>query len=122
MNLPNKPLSNVDIESFVKWNKIPYFRGVFSCDVLPKKIHKNESGVINLDKNIGQGTHWVAYKKIGNVVKYFDSFGNLQPPQEAVQYFTSNGPCRIFYNHERFQKFNTFNCGHLCLTFLQKNK
>jgi hypothetical protein len=46
----------------------------------------------------------------------------LQPSQEAVQYFTSNGPCRIFYNHERFQNFNTFNCGHLCLTFLQKKK
>jgi hypothetical protein len=37
MNLPSKPLSNVDIESFVKWNKIPYFRGVFTRDILPKK-------------------------------------------------------------------------------------
>lgn len=52
-------------------------------DRLPKKIKKNfESGVINLDNNDGPGTHWTAYKKYGNNIFYFDSFGNLKPPLE----------------------------------------
>lgn len=105
--------------NFVKRNKIPHFRGVFSRDVLPKKIRKNESGVINLDDDVGSGTHWVAYKKIGNIVHYFDSFGDLQPPQEAARYFHTNGTSQIFYNHKRYQTFNQYNCGHLCLNFLQ---
>jgi len=33
-----------------------------------------------LDSEHGTSTHWVAYKKIGNQVQYYDSFGNLPPP------------------------------------------
>jgi len=79
---------------------------------------KTECGVINLDSNRGPGTHWVAYKKHGNRVVYFDSFGNLNPPKEVVRYFKD---CEIFYNHDQYQTFNTFNCGHLVLSFLYNN-
>ena len=49
---------------------------------LPKKIWRNESGVINdLDDQTGSGTHWCAYIKGGEYIFYFDSFGNLQPPK-----------------------------------------
>lgn len=86
---------------------------------MPKKIRlQNEKGIINLDNSTGGGTHWTAYKKINNKITYFDSFGNLQPPVEVMQYFKSNGPVKIVYNYNRFQKFNTFFCGHLCLMFL----
>ena len=84
-------------------------------DTLPSTPRKNECGVINLDSNNGSGTHWVAYKKRGNLVEYFDSFGNLNPPKEVVQYFKD---CEIFYNHEQYQTFDTVNCGHLALSFL----
>lgn len=86
-------------------------------DNLPKKPHFNEDGIVNLDLTSGDGTHWVAYKKRGNIVTYFDSFGNLSPPQELVNYFGIN--CEIRYNYKRYQKFNSFNCGHLCLRFLR---
>lgn len=85
---------------------------------LPIKIRKNESGVINLDNGNGPGTHWTAYKKRSEKITYFDSYGNLQPPLEAIQYFNSNGSCKIYYNHRVYQNFNTVNCGHLCLSFL----
>lgn len=86
-------------------------------DELPKRPWKNENGIVNLDDRSGDGTHWVAYKKRGKDVLYFDSFGNLQPPRELKKYLAGNA---IRYNFERFQNFNSVVCGHLCLNFLNK--
>lgn len=97
--------------------QVKHFRDVFMRDTLPSKPWNRESGIINLDSQDGLGTHWVAYKKSGNLVKYFDSFGNLSPPQEVIKYFKN---CEIKYNHDRYQHFNTYNCGHLCIDFLLK--
>ena len=58
--LPNKPLSNFELEDAVKRLKIPSFRGVFLLDTLPKKTNKKECGIVNFDKSGGPGTHWVA--------------------------------------------------------------
>lgn len=86
-------------------------------DNLPTRPHYNESAIVNLDSLHGEGTHWVAYKKRGNRISYFDSFGNLSPPLELIKYFRD---CEIKYNHDRYQNFNAINCGHLCLEFLYK--
>lgn len=121
MNLPRKPLTDIFIRKFAKDISIPYFRGVYMSDTLPKSgSRRNESAVINLDKNSGLGTHWVAYKKKGNLVVYFDSFGDLPPPPSLVVYLESGrSPVRkLVYNHKRYQNFNTVWCGHLCLQFL----
>lgn len=100
--------------------QIPNFRGIYMRDTLPKKILSYERGIINLDNSNGPGTHWTAYKKAKNQVVYFDSFGNLRPPLEVMQYFESNGPVKIYFNYNVYQDFNSFNCGHLCLKFLNK--
>lgn len=89
-------------------------------DSLPKKIRTIESGIINLDDSSGMGTHWVCYIKKGEHVMYMDSFGNLKPPLRIVKYFKSSGSVSIEYNRTRFQDFNSYNCGHLCLQFLKK--
>ncbi len=80
--------------------------------------HQRESAIVNLDNDTGAGTHWVAYKKRGNTVVYFDSFGNLQPPRELMIYLNVD---RIKYNPEKYQDFNSYNCGHLCLAFLNNS-
>ena len=77
----------------------------------------NESAIINLDNSSGPETHWVAYKKKGNDVIYFDSFGDLQPPLDLILYLRVPS---IKYNYERFQDFGSYNCGHLCLKFLSE--
>lgn len=77
----------------------------------------NETGIINLDDSTSSGTHWVAYIKKNNNAEYFDSFGNLKPPLELVKYL---GVRSVKYNYKRYQDYNTFNCGHLCLKFLNK--
>lgn len=85
-------------------------------DELPKIPRSKECGIINLDSSENQGTHWVAYAKINNYVIYFDSYGNLKPPAELIKYLGSN----IHYNYENIQKDHPYNCGHLCIKFLQK--
>lgn len=83
-------------------------------DRLPKRVHKTESGIVNLDNDSGSGTHWTAYIKKGPKAVYYDSFGNLPPPIELINYLK----CYIQYNHKQYQTFDTVNCGHLCLQFL----
>jgi len=95
--------------------KIPYFIVVFSRDKLSLHYKHRELAKINLDIENGGGTHWVAFKKIGKQVKYYDSFGNLPPPLELQKYFSD---CNIEYNYDRHQKYNTTNCEHLCLRFI----
>lgn len=100
---------------------IPYFRGVYMRDTLPKTGPLySESAIINLDSIHGSGTHWVAYKKRGGLVTYFDSFGDLPPPIELTVYLRkgSKNSTKIYYNYDRQQNFNTVWCGHLCLKFL----
>ena len=81
-------------------------------------VRRNESGIINLDNVEGPGTHWVAYVKRGCRAIYFDSFGNLRPPKELVQYLDKD-VVKIEYNRTSYQKYNQSNCGQLCLRFLQ---
>ena len=88
-------------------------------DSLPSRPKKYESAIVNLDDSSGEGTHWVCYRKIDKVVYYFDSFGNLKPPLELVNYFHSGDPgTNVYYNYKRQQSFNSVICGHLSLKFL----
>lgn len=108
-----RPLTDRDIIRYT--SGVPFIRGPFMRDTLPKKPWKNECGVVNLDLNENEGTHWVAYRKNNNFVVYFDSFGNLRPPVELERYFVN---CKIAYNHNRLQEFSSTNCGQLCIKFL----
>lgn len=84
-------------------------------DNLPSTPKVNECAVVNLDSSENPGTHWVAYAKFDNYCEYFDSFGDLKPPLELVNYLKK---CNIYYNYNKYQSFNSSNCGHLCLKFL----
>lgn len=88
-------------------------------DTLPKKINANECGIVNMDSNKGKGTHWVAYFKKNRRIIYFDSYGDLAPPRELQVYFKSDNKNNvIYYNYDRIQKFNSYQCGQYCLVFL----
>lgn len=101
---------------FANLLKIPDFRGVFMRNALPStKPFINESAILNLSAKSGGGTHWTCYRKNGQKVWYFDSFGNVKPPKELFEYLKVP---QIYYNYDRYQNFNTFVCGHLCLKFL----
>lgn len=95
-------------------------------DILVKQGRKSqpwryETGIINLDDSHGSGTHWVAYAKKDHHCEYFDSYGNLRPPQEFLNYMSRGGvniTDDIMYNYSGVQKDKKYNCGHLCLRFL----
>lgn len=118
--IPIHPLSAGELLKYANLLKIPNFRGVFMRDTLPNRIWYSETGVVNLDSIFGSGTHWVCYSKNGKNICYFDSYGNLGPPLELVEYFntSSQQPLNIVYNYECRQNMNTVICGHLCLMFL----
>ena len=91
-------------------------------DGLPAAVHDKECGVVNLDSNNGDGTHWVAYKIDKNQFSidrdqavYFDSFG-LDPPRELVRYLS----CPIRTQTFQLQGPNDVICGHLCLLVLKE--
>lgn len=88
-------------------------------DNLPQRPCRRECAVVNLDSVKNSGTHWVAYCKDGGIVHYFDSFGNLKPPLELIDYFNN---CDILYNYDNCQRYDQFVCGHLCLRFLESYK
>ena len=113
--LPNKPLNNFELEDVAKRLKIPYFRGVFLLDTLPKKLNKKECGIVNFDKSGGSGTHWVAWYKNGKTKIYFDSYG-VQPPTEVINYLGNS----IYYNTDQVQPVREVFCGHLCLYVLKE--
>lgn len=110
----DRPLTDADILKFAQ--PLLNFRGVFMRNDFPSRCRKHECGVINLDDKDGIGTHWVAYYRKKNLCIYFDSFGNLQPPLEFFDYIGKN--CTVCFNYKVFQRFDTVNCGHLCLQFL----
>ena len=112
--LPNKPLSNFELEDAAKRLKIPSFRGVFLLDTLPKKLNKKECGIVNFDKSSGPGTHWVAWYKNSKTKIYFDSYG-VHPPLE-VEYLGSP----IHYNTDQLQPVGQVFCGHSCLYVLKE--
>ena len=112
----NKPLSNLDLLNWVKKLGIKHFRGIYSKDVLPDRIKRNEVGIINLDSQIGPGTHWVAYRNNKNGSEYFDSFGLIMP-NKVMKYLMISGK-QIFYSGDEIQERDSVLCGYWCLYYL----
>ena len=115
VELPNTPLSNVELEDAVKRLNIPNFRGCYCINMLPKIPYRLESGILNLDNSRGDGTHWTAWYVNNDKKIYFDSYG-LQPPIELIRYLRSP----IYYSTDCIQPRDTVVCGHLCLYVLKK--
>ena len=111
--LPDKVLSNFDLEKIAK--NFPFWRGIFSRDLLPKKPNRRECGILNLDSIDGPGTHWVAWYKNKGTKYYFDSYG-IQPPEEMHKYLKSP----ILYNSIQIQEPGDYICGHLCIHVLEE--
>ena len=121
LQLPDKPLTNFDLEKYVKKINIPNFRGVFMWDSLPQTPNTNECGIVNFNKSSEPGSHWVAYYKAGDRRIYFDSFGQvtLYEVQKYLKKKCEEGKKVIQRNTDIVQQPNTSICGHLCLHILK---
>ena len=133
----NKPLSNIDLYNWVKKLNIKHFRGVYSRDNLPEMIKEPECGIINLDTQLGPGTHWVCYRNIEKgtespfdpqgskgseapFTEYFDSFG--LPMAEEISAYLRTGNKKIYYSSDEIQERNSVLCGYWCLYYLRERQ
>ena len=116
-------LTNFDLIRYINILKVPYFRGVFMKDELPKRIKPLECGIMNFNTHDQFGSHWVCYiKDYENTRIYFDSFGQITPIEmqkylKTKSEFRNNIPV-IQRNTDIVQRPNTHVCGHLCLFVL----
>ena len=114
-------MSNFDLSDWVKQLGIKHFRGVYSRDNLPEYINKKECGIINLDSQIGPGTHWAAYRNIDDYhCEYFDSFGLIMP-SEIRTYLSKSGKL-VLYSGDEIQERDSVLCGYWCLYYLQERQ
>jgi len=112
MSLPDRALSNFDIEKAVRDLKIKKFCGVFMRDTLPKKALKNECGIVNLSDSSKNDGHWLCWIKRRSTKVFFDSYSR-PPPNEMVKYLGND----IYYNSFQVKK-DGWLCGHFSLYIL----
>ena len=119
--IPDKILTNFDLLDYVKKLGIPNFRGVFMRDTLPKRPHKIDCGIINLNTSTEKGSHWVCYYKNKKKRIYFDSFGQITPLEIQIylKKKSERGVEVIQRNTDIVQSLNSNICGHLCLFVLK---
>ena len=79
--LPDKPLANIDLSTYAQELQIPHFRGVFMRDTLPQYPYSIEYGIGNLNISNQSCSHLVCYYRNKNDRIYFDSYGQITPPE-----------------------------------------
>ena len=103
---------------WVKYLKIPNFKGVFARDS-PEHVHRKGCCIINLDDGVGKETHWVAtfIKPKSKIIFYFDSL-SLPPPVEFVNYAGRLGMSYQYNDGYPIQNILSVRCDYFCLYFL----
>ena len=92
------------------------FYGVYSLDLIPKKLPIPSLVIVNLDHSTDKGSHWVVLHRVNNeVVEHFDSAGK-QPKRDIVNNLFSNA-LSYKYNNKRVQNYQTDTCGLFCLYY-----
>jgi hypothetical protein len=80
-------------------------------------IPKQGNYIINMaDENHPVGTHWVCFVIRGKECMYFDSFGEIFPP-DVKKFITKNKSIKLFYNADHIQHLDSTTCGFYCLSF-----
>ena len=114
-NKDNYPTSNLKINKILKHDK--NYIGTFSKDNV-SILKSNQSTIINLQDSDKKGSHWVSYRKIGNKIFYFDSYGVAYIPDIIKnQYPKHKFICNIY----RIQSMDSNQCGRFCILFVKSN-
>ena len=108
-------MSNLKIDDILK-NNVNYI-GTYSKDNVPI-LKNNQSTIINLQDSDKKEGHWVSYKRVGNEIFYFDSYGVAFIPYIIKnQYPKHKFICNIY----RIQSMDSNQCGRFCILFVRGN-
>ena len=77
-------MSNIFINNLLKDYR--NFIGCFSKDQIPL-IENNKSIIMNLQNSNQPGSHWIALKRVNNIIYVFDSFGIGYIPIDIFKVF-----------------------------------
>ena len=114
-----RPLSSTECNNIMRLAKVKNYLGAeHSRNNLPNKLYHGQSLIINLDKDSGAGSHWLACYCGNKYTIYFDSFGIIPPPEIITFMKTANKP--IIYNLDELQYENSILCGYFCCVWLIK--
>ena len=97
--------------------------GILASDELPKQFNSFPiSFIVNTDKRMDPGRHWVAfYISSRTEGEFFDSYGN--PPSyysnEFEKFFDRHG-LKMTYNRKRLQGYDSSVCGQYCIYYLMQ--
>jgi len=92
--------------------------GVFACDKIPRKSHKNACFISNTQTSTEPGEHWVCfYTNDENVFTYFDSYGRNPFENENFKRFLKTAKSFIA-NNTRCQGDLSSCCGQYCIFYL----
>lgn len=107
-----KFLTDQQLLQFGQYFNIPINQVVMKDEI---NIKKNGGYIINMQSSAdGNGTHWVACYKLGDLCIYFDSFG-IYPPLEVVKQCKKHD---IIYSNQQIQALDSTACGYYCIAFL----
>lgn len=116
-----RPLSDEEINEFMKLAGNNKFLGVFSKDKLPAKISDGESVVINLQNfDEGSGSHWTCVYNDPDKqdIEYFDSYGF--PGGDEIKDFMKTSGKKPTYCTNEIQSLNenSIVCGYYCIYYI----
>lgn len=116
----SKPLTNIEIETYLTALNCKYFKGVFSADNIPN-IQPPFSIIINLSKHNEIGSHFVTILSDVTSICYIDTFG-LPCFVESIIRFIHSFKLNILYNVNTIQNIKSQGCGYYCMLFILYNE
>jgi hypothetical protein len=117
-----RPLSSIECDDIMRLANVNNYLGAdFARDNIPKKLLKGQSLIINLDKESGNGSHWLAVYCGDEYTLYFDSFGIIPCPEIIKLMKSAKQP--MIYATDELQSVDSIMCGYYaCLWIIKINR
>ena len=92
------------------------FHGIYPLDMIPKNVPANSSIVVNQDRSMEAGSHWIVlHYKERDIAEHFDSVG--KPPKRFIHNLLIGNRSTYMYNNSRLQAYNINTCAIFCLYY-----
>lgn len=100
-------LTNIDVLHLINpFQRCDIFKGVYACDMLPKKISLPAAFIVNLSPHNSRGSHWIGiFIDDKREAYYFDSFG-FAPTETNILKFIKSHSKRLNFNAKQYQHIN----------------